>query len=134
MAGRPDRLEELVREAVQFAGDLGRGGRKMMPGELHIYAPAPTGCGIYRDVCPDCGKRSAFVYRSFEWFGPDQTCLRCGRSWSDGEWMPLDFERGARQKSIERAKTAYRRAREMSSLLDVCGGGADNATENAGKV
>jgi len=32
------------------------------------------------------------------------TCLNCGRRWSDGEWMPLAFERNSRQNSINIAK------------------------------
>lgn len=39
-------------------------------------------------------------------------CLRCGRNWQDGEWMPLAFERGSRRKSIERAKRLWRKHHE----------------------
>lgn len=90
----------------------------MVAGTLHIYAPAPTRIGIDRGVCPDCGKRSAFVLRSYEWYDTEATCLLCGRSWSGGEWMPLPFERGARKKSIERAKRAYRMAKRRKAMSE----------------
>lgn len=64
---------------------------------------------IKRGNCPDCGRKSFFICFAYEWYGVDSTCLRCGRHWSDGEWMPLEFSRFARRDSIEQAKKAWRR-------------------------
>jgi len=38
----------------------------------------------------------------------DTTCIRCGRQWQDGEWMPLAFSRAARLESVERARAYWR--------------------------
>ena len=82
-------------------------------GNLTICSPTPTKFGLRAvDKCPDCGKHTRMIYADYEWYGRNQTCLRCGRRWSDGEWMPLAFERGARKKSVERAKKHYRRMRD----------------------
>ena len=63
------------------------------------------------NACPDCGKHTRMIYFDYEWYGRESTCLRCGRHWSGGEWMPLCFERGARRKSIDAAKRRYRELR-----------------------
>ena len=76
---------------------------------VHIHAPQPTRKAVTTTVCPDCGKRTRMLGWFTEWYGWDSCCLKCGRRWSDGEWMALDFVRGARQKSIERAKATWRR-------------------------
>jgi len=80
---------------------------------VHIYAPAPTARLVHAGTCHDCKRRTRFIGVSYEWHGASMTCLRCGRRWEDGEWIPLEFERGARQKSIERAKQSFRRARGL---------------------
>lgn len=61
---------------------------------------------LFRSRCKDCGRKSWFaaVYDG----GWITTCLRCGRNWRDGEWMPLDFVRQSRQKSIAVAKRRWR--------------------------
>lgn len=76
---------------------------------VHIYAPKPTHRFILAKVCPDCGKRTRMLGWAYEWYGANLTCLRCGRHWDSGEWMPLPFIRGARQKSIAEAKARWRR-------------------------
>jgi len=82
---------------------------------VHVYAPPCTSKHVLTGTCPDCGKRSRFLTFSYEWYGPDSTCIRCGRSWSDGEWMPLPFVRGARQKEIDRAKARFRNTRKETA-------------------
>lgn len=77
---------------------------------IHIHAPQPTEKNIFSGVCHDCKRRSWFVGFFTPWYGWDVTCLRCGREWQDGEWMPLPFARGARQKNITSAKRRYRKA------------------------
>ena len=80
-----------------------------LPQHVHVYAPRATARSVRAAECPDCGRYTRFLCWSHEWHGPSQVCLRCGREWEDGEWMPLAFERGSRQKSIERAKARWRR-------------------------
>ena len=65
---------------------------------------------IIAGVCPDCGKRTRFLTWYYEWYGPTQVCLRCGRVWQDGEWMPLPSTRGARAQSIAKAKARWRQS------------------------
>jgi len=77
---------------------------------IHIHAPKPTEKRLIRcESCPDCEQRTWMITFCFEWYGADATCIRCGRKWCDSEWMPLDFVRQSRQKSIDSAKRYYRR-------------------------
>ena len=75
---------------------------------IHIYAPASTAKTISVGICPDCGKRTRYLHFFTPYIGDDATCLRCGREWMDGQWMPLLFVRGSRIKSIENAKRRWR--------------------------
>lgn len=85
-------------------------------GTVHVCRP--TGYRFeHGGTCPDCGKRTWFIGVFYVWYGPDKVCLRCGRQWSDGYWMPLDFIPQSRQKSIERMKEAYRQALRASPYL-----------------
>lgn len=77
---------------------------------IHIHAPTAYSKFVRSGRCPDCKRWSRFIGLSYEWYGANQTCLKCGRSWSDGEWMPLDFVRGSRAKSIASAKERWRGA------------------------
>lgn len=81
---------------------------------LHIHAPQPSMRRILAAKCLDCKKRSRFVAFFTEWYGWDQTCLRCGRRWSDGYWMPLEFYRFARRNNINAAKKQWRNYREAA--------------------
>ncbi len=74
-----------------------------------ICAPAPFMKFARAGICPDCKQRTRFIGFAYEWYGANQTCIKCGRRWSDGEWMPLEFMPQSRQKSIESAKKAFRR-------------------------
>ncbi len=77
----------------------------------HVSIARAVKAKIIRGPCPDCKRqRSAFVVVHYdsEFYGPSQTCLRCGRRWEDGEWMALDSVRGSRQKSIDSARKAWR--------------------------
>jgi len=75
---------------------------------VYIYAPPAIMKSAMATTCPDCGKRTRMLQFLTPWHGWDSTCLRCGRCWGDGEWLPLPFVRGARQKSIEAAKRRWR--------------------------
>ena len=83
--------------------------RHSKDGRIHICAPQGERFA-FAGTCLDCGKRTRFIGVSYLWYGADKVCLRCGRRWSDGQWMPLDFEPQSRQKSIERMKNAFRKA------------------------
>jgi len=75
---------------------------------VHIYAPKATEKAVVSTDCPDCGKRTRMIRFYTPWYGWDSTCIRCGRQWRDGEWMPLEFMRGVRQRNIDTAKKRYR--------------------------
>jgi len=75
---------------------------------LHIHAPKATAKTAIAMDCPDCKKRSRMLEFFTPWYGWDSTCIRCGRNWQDGEWIPLDFIRQSRQKSIAAAKKQWR--------------------------
>ena len=79
-----------------------------MTQHIHIHAPRATAKAVIVDTCPDCKKRTRLLSFFTPWYGNDSTCLKCGRQWMDGEWIPLDFVRGIRQHNIERAKRLWR--------------------------
>ena len=64
---------------------------------------------INRRACLDCGRLSYFACFFQEWYGWDITCMRCGRRWSDGEWMSLPFCRTAREDSRNAARRRWKR-------------------------
>lgn len=75
---------------------------------IHIYAPPVVMKKACAGKCPDCKQRTRFLAFFYEWHGWNHTCIKCGRRWCDGEWIPLDFMRGARRDSIARAKNLWR--------------------------
>lgn len=85
-----------------------------MSGGVHICWTRTTAKDVWSGNCVDCGKRTRFLSFFQPWYGWDSTCIRCGRRWSDGEWMPLPFVRQSRQKSIESAKDRWRRLPPVS--------------------
>ena len=76
---------------------------------VHIYSPPCVTKSAVAGTCPDCGRRTRFLAYSYEWYGWHATCIRCGRSFNEDEWVPLPFVRGARQKEIAGAKERFRR-------------------------
>ena len=84
---------------------------------IHIHAPQPTMRHCVAGTCPDCKKRTRFLSWFVEWYGYSTTCLRCGREWEGGEWMPLPFMRGARQKNIDAAKARWRRGLLCNAIV-----------------
>lgn len=81
---------------------------------IHIYAPQATAKAIRAATCQDCNRRTRMIGFFTPWYGWDSTCIRCGRNWKDGEWMPLDFAPQSRQKSIDAAKACWRRLPPVS--------------------
>jgi len=76
---------------------------------IHVHSPPVVEKSIDATVCPDCKKRTRMIGFFQEWYGWQSTCLRCGRQWDGGEWIPLDFRRGVRAENISRAKARWRR-------------------------
>jgi hypothetical protein len=81
---------------------------------IHIYSPMVSKKFVLAGKCSDCKKRTRFLGFAYEFGGFDVTCLRCGRHWQDGEWIPLSFARSARKDNIDEAK---RRWRKFASLV-----------------
>jgi hypothetical protein len=77
-------------------------------GDIIICIPDPVQRKISTQYCQDCKQQSWFLSWWYEFYGPTEVCLRCGRRWEDGEWMPLALERGSRDKSIAQAKQVWR--------------------------
>ncbi len=74
----------------------------------HIHIPTPTERYIGKMHCSDCSKRSWMLFWFFEFGGTDSICLKCGRRCSDGNLMPIEHDRDARKRSIEKAKKRWR--------------------------
>ena len=87
---------------------------EIKPPNVHICRP-PTMYVRGVRICPDCGKHGRWAGFDQVWYGVTSTCLNCGRTWSDGEWMPLPFERQARQKAIKRAREMWSKAVRLGS-------------------
>ena len=83
---------------------------------IHINYTKTHEASICWRTCTDCQKRSPMVYLFQEWYGWDITCMRCGRSWQDGEWMPLDFLKRSREKSKQRARKRYKMFKESKEI------------------
>lgn len=83
---------------------------------IHINSPNPTRVDIDKSRCPDCKKQSYFVNRFYEWYGSMSTCMRCGREYADGEWLPLTFSRNARKINKDAARTIYKEAKCKMTL------------------
>lgn len=75
---------------------------------IHVYAPECIEKYATSGTCPDCKQRTRFLSYSYEWFEPDCTCIKCGRSFNADGWVPLPFVRGSRQKEIARAKRRFK--------------------------
>jgi hypothetical protein len=80
---------------------------------VHIYAPQCVEKRAIACTCPDCGKRTRILTYTYEWFGPDGTCILCGRSFNEDGWVPLPFVRGSRTKEITKAKERFRHTKAM---------------------
>jgi hypothetical protein len=76
---------------------------------VHIHAPKATAKRAVAETCLDCKKRTRMLEFFTPWYGWDSTCLKCGRKWGDGQWLALEFARGARQRNIDEAKTVWKK-------------------------
>lgn len=52
---------------------------------------------------------------TYEWHGPDGTCILCGRSFNEDGWVPLPFVRGSRAKEIASAKERFRHTKAIGT-------------------
>lgn len=77
---------------------------------VHIHAPRPCKRMVQWYVCQDCKKQSPFAILVYDWYGPEMTCMRCGRHYNEDGWCALDFIRNSRQISKESARKAWKRA------------------------
>ena len=77
---------------------------------VHVCAPQPIKKLVHAGRCPDCKKWTRFIGLCYEWYGASMTCLKCGREFADGQWMPLHFYRYARRDNIAAAKRHWRNA------------------------
>lgn len=88
--------------------------------QIHINRPRIDKKRLSHGKCPDCKRHVFFMWFYQEWYGWDITCLRCGRSFGDGEWLPLTFSRTARQDSIGSAKRRWRQNENKNSDNKIC--------------
>jgi NMD protein affecting ribosome stability and mRNA decay len=86
-----------------------------MMGYIHIHAPKPLEVIIKKRMCPDCKdfKYSYFLTFTYEWYGPDHICMRCGRRFNDDGWVNLPFYRYARRDSKENARRLYKAIKQI---------------------
>lgn len=75
---------------------------------IHINRARYGAKSITRSHCPDCKTVTRFMGFHQEWYGWEETCLRCGRRFADCEWLPLEFRRGVRADNIKQAKHTWR--------------------------
>jgi len=80
---------------------------------MHIYAPPCITKHATAWNCPDCKQRTRLLSYTYEWFGPDGTCIKCGRSFNEDGWVPLPFVRSSREKEIAKAKERFRRTKAI---------------------
>ena len=78
---------------------------------IHINYTKTDDRQIVRKHCPDCGKRSYFACFFQNWYGWSSTCMRCGRRFEDGEWMPLAFMPKSREVNKSEARKRWKRRR-----------------------
>ena len=76
---------------------------------IHVHAPPATGMKISREHCPTCQKRRYMLVATYEWYGPNIVCLKCGERWNEEGRVERPFCRSWRQMSIDSAKKWYRR-------------------------
>ena len=84
---------------------------------IHISTSRFNAKRIVRFDCPDCKKNSRAIEFFQHYRGWSSTCINCGRQWSDGEWLPLDFYRGVRKENINSAKRLWRKLKDIGSEI-----------------
>jgi len=51
---------------------------------LHVQAPQPDLVIERNGHCPKCKTITRFIMACVPWYGPQETCLKCGTVWNDG--------------------------------------------------
>lgn len=80
-------------------------------GGVHICWSHPVEVRLMRARCQTCERRTYHVVASYEWYGPDGTCLRCGERYNEDGRAERPFARGWREQSKRDARASYRRRR-----------------------
>jgi Zn ribbon nucleic-acid-binding protein len=80
---------------------------------IHICYPHPAEVFIRCDACFDCNTVTFMAGWRYENHGIEETCLRCGRSYRDGDPERLPSGRGGRAASIANAKKRWREYRKL---------------------
>ena len=84
--------------------------------EVHIYSPSAESLKVKILWCPDCKTRRRTLVRSFEWYDPAFTCLKCGgirlpkRTAKRREAWSRKWER---ERVLERAMAEVKQIREV---------------------
>ena len=97
---------------------------------VHVHAPQPDAFGISRHHCPTCKRRTFMVWRYTPWYGSDDTCLRCGEGWQDGERSERPFAPRWRERNKAAARRLYRRLRAEAPNAE--SNGAQHPTRTPG--
>lgn len=113
-------LRDRARKAVStLRASIGFRSNQKPASYVHIYAPQPSAKSLTPCKCPDCKQDTVFVGFHTEWHGWDETCIRCGRGFADGEWLELEFSRFARRDRIEAALTRWHRQSDAELIKRV---------------
>jgi hypothetical protein len=83
---------------------------------IHICYPHPAEVFAHRAECGDCEREALFIGWRYEFHGVEQTCMRCGRAYRDGEPERLPSGRGGRAASIANAKKRWREYRKLLKI------------------
>lgn len=75
---------------------------------IHINLSKPSEISIHRFNCLDCKKHAYAISFFQDFYGPQTTCLFCGREYIEGQKVPLDFLKGVRLKNKQAAKKHFR--------------------------
>jgi hypothetical protein len=77
---------------------------------VHILCPPTVDRRVLWQDCPDCKKRSPIAYLFYEWYGPNGTCMRCGREYNEEGWVRAPLMRGWRDLNKRNMRRAWKRA------------------------
>ena len=73
--------------------------------DLIICVPRIIERKVIKKRCRNCKSDQPILWEHLEFYGIDETCLRCGDRWNDGELCPepTEHRRGWRQRSVRDA-------------------------------
>jgi len=100
--------QSSVGEPLALRLDAGLGAGSEARSYVHVHAPQPDDFGIRRTHCQTCERRTYMLWRHTPWYGCDETCLRCGEEWQDGERSERPFAPRWRERRKARARQLFR--------------------------